>query len=402
MPASINHYTNCTNTPATPALNRGASGRRAHGKRELEPNGAENLQYKFIRNVEHQLRTPLAVMLGYADMLHNGDLGHLTFEQQQATCALVTNAYKLRTLVDRICVLLEIEGHTWLSDAIALNDIVANVVEDKNALVAQAGLKIEAHLAQEAPLVSGSRQHLRQAIDCLLESALRITPPAGRVTVRVYPQAEWICCDVITIGSEIVEEEMATPNGSCQPEKSASCRSDEGKLGLAVARAVAEAHSGQFEAVSHPDLGSRLTIRLPSASAETDAPGTARRESASSRILVVDDEINLALTLQVGLKRQLGCEVIAAHSGEQALQLFRHQAFDLLITDYKMPDMDGMMLAALIRRLYPKTAVIIITAYGSDNLRAQANQAAIYHILDKPVGFAEIRAAAAEALERRA
>jgi CheY-like chemotaxis protein len=71
-----------------------------------------------------------------------------------------------------------------------------------------------------------------------------------------------------------------------------------------------------------------------------------------------------------------------------------------LITDYKMPGTDGITLAARVRQLYPRTVIIMITAYGDETLREQAARASIQRVLDKPVGLGEIRCVALEALGR--
>ncbi len=118
------------------------------------------------------------------------------------------------------------------------------------------------------------------------------------------------------------------------------------------------------------------------------------------RILVVDDEANLALMLKDGLNKLPNCEVAMATSGEQALQLFAEQPFDLLITDHKMPGLDGLTLATRIRRLYPLTAIVMMTAYGNDDLRARATRVNIRHFLDKPVQLTDIRLAVLEALSQ--
>jgi len=117
-------------------------------------------------------------------------------------------------------------------------------------------------------------------------------------------------------------------------------------------------------------------------------------------ILIVEDEENVATTLQYMLKKLPRCNITIAGGGEQALRLFERQPFDLLITDYKMPDMDGMTLAARVRQSYPQTVIIMITAYGDDALREQAAHISIQHVLDKPVELVEIRSAALEALGR--
>jgi two-component system chemotaxis response regulator CheY len=81
------------------------------------------------------------------------------------------------------------------------------------------------------------------------------------------------------------------------------------------------------------------------------------------------------------------------------LQLFEQQPFDVLITDYNMPDMDGLLLATRVRQIHSRTAVIMITAYGALLPREQVTTADIRQVLDKPVQLADIRQATLQALE---
>jgi CheY-like chemotaxis protein len=118
------------------------------------------------------------------------------------------------------------------------------------------------------------------------------------------------------------------------------------------------------------------------------------------RILVVDDDVHVAQTIQAGLESLPNCEVEIAAGSEQALQAFEQKPFDLLITDYRMPGIDGILLATRARQLYPRTVTIMITAYDNDTLRKRAVGASIRCILDKPVGLGEIRNIALEALEQ--
>ncbi len=124
------------------------------------------------------------------------------------------------------------------------------------------------------------------------------------------------------------------------------------------------------------------------------------RNVKPQRILIVDDEEYVALTLKAGLEKLLDCEVVTATNSEQALRLFEQQAFSLLITDYMMPGTNGIMLATHIRQSYPRTAIIMITAYSNRELLEQAAGISIQRVLDKPVGLKEIRRVASEALHK--
>jgi DNA-binding response OmpR family regulator len=86
--------------------------------------------------------------------------------------------------------------------------------------------------------------------------------------------------------------------------------------------------------------------------------------SQNMHILLVDDEASIRLTLGALLKRA-GYEVTSAEGGEQALQLLEQQAFDLLLTDLKMPGIDGMQVVAAARQRQPDVAVIVLTGHGS-------------------------------------
>ena len=96
------------------------------------------------------------------------------------------------------------------------------------------------------------------------------------------------------------------------------------------------------------------------------------------RILVVDDEEHVALSFRDSLEILPNCEIAIATNGEQALQLFQQQPFDLLITDYNLPDTNGIDLARRVRQSYSHTVIIMVTAYSSDRLREQAARASFY------------------------
>ncbi len=120
------------------------------------------------------------------------------------------------------------------------------------------------------------------------------------------------------------------------------------------------------------------------------------------RILIVDDEEKLVLGLQLGLEMLPNCEVAVATDARQALRLCEQRPFDLLITDYQMPGMNGIALAKHIRRLCPQAAIIMITGCGGEMVQEQTKGTSIQRILGKPVGLVDIRRAVLEALENQA
>ena len=120
----------------------------------------------------------------------------------------------------------------------------------------------------------------------------------------------------------------------------------------------------------------------------------------NTRILIADDDPRVLLILRTTLERMKnGYSIVAARDGAEALQKVATQPFDLVITDVRMPGIDGIELVEAIRASKLNTAVIWITAYGCNRLQAERDRLDVYRCLDKPLRIGEIRQAALEALE---
>jgi CheY-like chemotaxis protein len=116
-------------------------------------------------------------------------------------------------------------------------------------------------------------------------------------------------------------------------------------------------------------------------------------------ILIADDDPAVLLILRATLERmENGYTIVAARDGAEALQEVLAQPFDLVITDVRMPGLDGIQLAEAIRAAKMTVAMIWITAYGCQNLQAECERLHIYCCLDKPLRIGEIREAALAAL----
>jgi DNA-binding NtrC family response regulator len=120
---------------------------------------------------------------------------------------------------------------------------------------------------------------------------------------------------------------------------------------------------------------------------------------APERILVVDDEENMVHFL-TKLLRAEGFEVEGAGTGEAAIERLRTVPFELVLTDLKLPDADGIEILKAVRELHPETVVVLITAYGTIESAIEAMRAGAYDYVTKPFRASEILQVANKALER--
>ncbi|MGD0625010.1 MAG: sigma-54 dependent transcriptional regulator [Thermodesulfobacteriota bacterium] len=107
------------------------------------------------------------------------------------------------------------------------------------------------------------------------------------------------------------------------------------------------------------------------------------------QILIVDDEKAQSEILEGFLVKQ-GYGAISAEDGQKALEKFRNGAFDLVLTDYRMPGMDGIQLVREVRRLNPEATVVIMTAYGTVGTAVAAMKEGAYDYLMKPIDLDEL------------
>ena len=122
-----------------------------------------------------------------------------------------------------------------------------------------------------------------------------------------------------------------------------------------------------------------------------------------ARILIAEDEESLC-AMCVRALRTDGHDVTAAHDGGEALDLLTREQgrFDLLLTDVRMPVMDGIALALAAARDFPELTILLMTGFADQRERAQGLDALIHDVLAKPFTLATLRGAVGEALAVKA
>jgi len=236
-----------------------ALARALEQQRELD-----RLQREFIQNVAHELRTPLALIRGHAELLENRELGDLQTAQQESVSVISRRTQMLGKLVEDIVAVLTIEAQELKRESLSLAQLVRTSLADFRAVAEKAGLTLSAEIAPGVPPVPGDVLALRRALDNLVINALKFTLAGGHVIVRLLGGEDAVTLQVSDTGVGIPNDQLERIfERFYQVDGSTTRRYGGVGLGLALVKEIVEAHGGQVTVTSQVGTGTTFTIRLP-------------------------------------------------------------------------------------------------------------------------------------------
>ena len=361
---------------------------------------------EFLAHMSHEIRTPLNGVLGLVQLLEREPLA----EQQRTMVArLLSAGESLLCIVNDILDLSKIEAGqlTIEPQPYDLGPLLAKLKDlfAPRAAAKGVALRLTSQVDGLGP-VAVDGQRLEQVLGNLLGNALKFTAQGG-VELRVLTQA----CTPATVS---VRFEVADTGIGIDPATLAtlfspftqggnhiSRRYGGTGLGLAISKRLVELMGGTIGAESQPGQGSRFWVELDLPRSIVTTAGAAPDPAAVAprvvglRVLVVDDsEINREVVKQA-LELE-GVVVTLAEEGHQALTLLRQQpdAYDAVLMDVQMPDLDGLAATRLIRTELGLTdlPIIALTAGVLPHQRQEALAAGMNDVLSKPVKFPEMMA----------
>jgi signal transduction histidine kinase len=223
----------------------------------------DRLKDHFVATVSHELRTPLTSIVGYTELLADGSVGDLEPEQVQFVGVVARNANRLQRMVDDLLLAAKIDAGTLKLEKAPfdLRDLLAEAVESALPAAEDKGVSILFEPIESAPMV-GDRTRLGQAIDNLLNNAIKFTPPNGQVEVRGVVTPSQTKIEVSDSGRGIPEGEQARVFDRFYRSSTSDSVPGTG-LGLSIVSFVAQAHEGSVHVKSKPGLGSTFTMVIP-------------------------------------------------------------------------------------------------------------------------------------------
>jgi PAS domain S-box-containing protein len=223
----------------------------------------DRVKDNLIQNVSHELRLPLMVIQGYADLLRDGAMGELDGERQQAVEVISDKALLLGRRVDDIMLLRGLQQTDLHLSRISLAALARSAIERVQASARHNHVVIVDDIAAETtPLVADYRR-LEQVIDELLENAVKFSPNGGEVQVTVREGGEVVYLKVSDQGIGIPADQLPRIwDRFYQSDASTTRRFSGTGVGLALVKQIVEAHGGQAWVESQYGQGSQFYVAL--------------------------------------------------------------------------------------------------------------------------------------------
>jgi PAS domain S-box-containing protein len=306
----------------------------------------------LLASVSHELNNPLSIIVGQSQLM----------EELAADDRARKRAERIKNAADRCARIVK----TFLSMArrkaptrspTSINDLIRDGAEIVSYALSSGGVELALDLDADDPLVDADRDQLMQVVVNLMINAQQAmsAQETGR-ELRIQTQANdtGVSVTFADTGPGVPDEligRVFEPFFTTKPEGVGT------GIGLAVCRSIVDAHGGEIALSNAPEGGARFAITLPASATDASRvaePAPSETLAKALRVLVVDDEEEIARTVQEILELD-GHQIVMAKDGVEALALLENEGFDVILSDLRMPGLDGPGLYAKIveRGLHP-------------------------------------------------
>ena len=358
---------------------------------------ANEAKSAFLGSVSHDIRTPMNAIVGFASLLNDeADNPAMVREYAQR---IETASQHLLSLINDVLDINKIESGSTSLNLVEMD--LAEVIDEINAIIRpQAKAKDQTFDILVSPLnyelLQGDKLRINQILINLLSTSVKYTPAGGRIEMRVeeLPQAmkkhSRVRFTVSDNGMGMSEDYLKVIFEPFTREETKDTYGIQGTgLGMAITKNLVDLMGGSIKVTSKLGEGSTFTVELELHIQEQEDDPQFWKDCGVKRMIVADDKEEDCRNI-VRLMSQTGVEVDYASSGEGAFDMLcssrkEGHPYDVILLDWKMPHLNGLETARLIRERYPeKIPILLLTAYDWSEIEQEAKEIGIQYFMPKP------------------
>jgi signal transduction histidine kinase len=225
----------------------------------------DRLKDDLVATVSHELRTPLTSMMGFLQMIREGEAGDLTPEQDRFLSIVYRSSERLQRLVGDLLFVarLDASGIQLQTQDVRVDEVMNEAVESVSATARTRELEL-VHEIDAVPPIEGDRERLAQLLGNLLSNAVKFTPAGGTITARTFSADGHVVAEIQDTGIGIPDAEQERLFQRFFRSSTATAQAIPGTgLGLVISKAIAESHGGRINVRSRPGEGTCFRVELP-------------------------------------------------------------------------------------------------------------------------------------------